>query len=73
MPHGGGFVRTSNVIKIERQVVVLGLMELIIMGFTQTNKYEVSYSSEANLFIFVGSSFCHILYQRQLHFLSSHH
>ena len=42
--------------KIERQMVTLGLIGLIITGFTKANKHEVSHCCEDNLFIFVSSS-----------------
>ena len=73
MPHGGGFVRAVDLIKIERQVVVLGLIGLIITGFIQANKYEVSHCFETNLFTFVGSFFLsHFVPIRQVYFLTSH-
>ena len=48
--------------------MILGLMGLIIIGFTKANKHEISHCCKANLFIFVGSSFCRILYQKQVYF-----
>ena len=50
-------------------MVILGLMGLIITGFTKGDKHEISHCYKDNLFIFVGSLFCRILYQKQVYFL----